>query len=34
MNVNMKYLKDENGNIISPVTSNESVFTNKRLYII
>lgn len=28
MNVNIKYLKDEVGNIISPVTSNESVFTN------
>ena len=26
MNVNIKYLKDENGNIISPVTSTDSVF--------
>lgn len=26
MNVNGKYLKDENGNIISPVTSADSVF--------
>ena len=29
MNVNMKYLKDEDGNIISPVTSASSVYNNK-----
>ena len=28
MNVNVKYLKDENGNIISPVTSANSVFVD------
>lgn len=27
MNVNVKYLKDENGNVISPVTSTDSVYT-------
>lgn len=28
MNANIKYLKDENGNIISPVTSADSIFIN------
>lgn len=27
-NVNQKYLKDENNNIISPVTSLDSVYTS------
>lgn len=27
--VNSKYIKDENGNIISPVTSSESIFTDE-----
>ena len=28
MNVNIKYLKDENGNIISPITGAKNVYLN------
>ena len=28
MNINIKYLKDENNNVISPVTSVDSIFTS------
>lgn len=29
--VNIKYLKDEDGSVISPVTSTDSVFTNNKI---
>lgn len=31
MNVNGKYLKDENGQIISPITSAKTVFDSNRI---